>query len=87
MIEFIDKTSSQAGTPLSRDTMMGIQGYISGYVMVKDDGSIFSRNGRGEELTVTVDESGNIVETFKGEKTITKTTSFMADGRIREVIS
>ena len=44
-------------------------------------------NGKGEVLTTVSNNDGSITETFIGEKTITKTTTFNADGSISEVIS
>ena len=51
-----------------------------------EDVSIVETNDCGHTKTTTF--SGNkVVEVFKGEKTITKTTTFNDDGSITEVIS
>ena len=39
MVEFVDKTSEQLGTPINRDNMMAIQGFIG---MTTDSRSILS---------------------------------------------
>ena len=87
MIDFIDKTSTKSGTPINRANLMAIQGFIAKTTTFNDDGSITETNAKGETLTTTFDTSGNIVETFVGEKTISKTTSFGSDGSITEIIS
>ena len=86
MKEFIDKTSSQAGTPINRANLMAIQGFVAKTTKFNTDGSITETNGSGEKLT-TVFGSNTITETFVGSKTIKKTTTFNADGSISEVIS
>ena len=87
MIEFIDKTSEQNGTPVNRENLMAMQGFISVNTIFNADGSITERNSKGETLTAVFNEDGSITETFVGEKIITKTTTFNADGSISEVIS
>ena len=91
MIEFIDKTSAQSGTPINRANLMAIQGFVAKTTVFKDDGSIIETNGRNETLTTTFgkDVSGNdiVTETFVGSKTIVKTTTFNPDGSITEVLS
>ena len=84
MIEFIDKTSEQSGTPINRENLMAMQGFIKNDI-VFENGKIIETNGKGEKLTTEF--SGNqIIEIFVGEKTITKTTSF-SETKISEVIS
>lgn len=86
MIDFIDKTSEQSGTPINRENLMALQGFIATNTAFNDDGSIVETNAKGETLTITMG-NGQIVETFEGEKTITKTTSFNPNGSITEVLS
>lgn len=86
MIEFIDKTSAGTGTPINRQNMMAIQGFDRVTTTFNADGSITEVNGRGETKTTTFQNDGSIVETFVGEKQIKKTTMFLANGTIREVI-
>lgn len=74
MKEFIDKTSSEKGTPLNRATMMAIQGFETKTTVFNDDGSIVETNSNGETKTTEFISDGSIVETFVGEKTIRKTT-------------
>lgn len=88
MIEFIDKTTEQSGTPLNRVNMMGLQGFENNNVSIvtNEDGSytITEVNEDGNTLTVNLvenpDGSTTITETFVGEKTIKKTTTINADG-------
>lgn len=86
MIEFIDKTTEQNGTPLSRKNLMAIQGFIAKNTVFNADGSITETNDNGETLVTAFDEEGNITETFIGEKEITKKTIFNKDGSVSEVI-
>lgn len=86
MIDFIDKTSEQNGTPINRKHLMAIQGFIGNSVVFNDDGSITETNSDGQTKATVFNEDGSITETFVGEKTITKTTTFTESG-IVEVIS
>ncbi len=87
MIEFIDKTSERAGTPINRETLMALQDFISKDIVFNADGSITETNNKGETLVTVFADDGSIVQTFTGEKIITKTTIFNDDGSISEVIS
>lgn len=87
MIEFIDKTSESAGTPLNRANLMGVQGFESAKITFNSDGSITETNSQGQVYTVNFNRDGSISEKFIGTKTITKTTTFNDDGSITEVIS
>lgn len=87
MYEFVDRTSAQSGTPLNREAMMALQGFIAKTTKFLDDGSIVETNYKGQTRTTTVLSNGSIREVFKGEKTITKVTTFNEDGSISEVIS
>lgn len=86
MIDFIDKTTEQTGTPINRENLMAIQGFIAKNTVFNADGSITETNGKGEALTTVFNGDGSITETLVGAKTITKTTTFNAGG-ISEVIS
>jgi hypothetical protein len=87
LIEFIDKTSDQNGTPINRENLMAMQGFIATNTVFNDDGSITETNNNGEVLTTIFNEDDTITEIFVGEKTITKTTIFNSDNSISEVIS
>lgn len=86
MIEFIDKTSTQSGTPINRANLMAIQGFVAKTTVFNADGSITETNGKGEKLTTVFNADGSITQTFVGTKTIVKTTTFN-EGSITEVIS
>ena len=86
MIDFIDKTSEQNGTPINRENLMAMQGFIANNTVFNDNGNITETNGKGEVLTTVFNDDGSITETFAGEKTITKTTTFNSDGSISEAI-
>ena len=66
--------------------MMAIQDFIAKDTVFNADGSITETNSKGETLTTIFNEDGSIIETFVGEKTITKTITFDANGNIKEVI-
>ena len=87
MLEFIDKTSTQSGTPINRANLMAMQGFIAKTTVFNADGSVVETNGKGETLTTVFNEDGSITETFVGTKTIVKTTVFNDDGSITEVLS
>ena len=87
MIDFIDKTSEQNGTPINRENLMALQGFIANNTVFNADGSITETNNKGETLTTIFNDDSSITEIFVGEKTITKTISFDLNGNISEVIS
>lgn len=87
MIDFIDKTSDQAGTPINRANLMAMQGFIATNTVFNSDGSITETNSKGASLITSFNADGSITETFVGDKTITKTTTFNSDGSITEVVS
>lgn len=88
MIEFVDKTSEQDGTPINRKSLMAMQGFDNNNVSIVEDenGNITVTETNGDNHTlmvnITEDDDGNItvVETFFGEKNITKTTTINKDG-------
>lgn len=87
MIEFIDKTEERAGTKLNRKNLMAMQGFINQETMfVESDGSIVVTNADGHTTTTRFNSDGSITETFVGEKTITKTTTFEGNKIIEVVI-
>lgn len=86
MIDFIDKTSEQNGTPINRENMMAIQGFIGMTTEKQADGSILQINAEGHTLLTTKNVDGSITQTFTGEKVITKKIT-KQDGKIVEVIS
>ena len=93
MVEFIDKTSEQSGTPINRENMMAIQGFVSTQTLpptkneLGEEQIIQINTETNEQLITTFKLNGQIEEKFIGEKTITKTTTFNDDGSISEVIS
>lgn len=87
MIEFIDKTTTQNGTPINRANLMAIQGFVAKTTVFNADGSITETNGKNETLRTVFNTDGSITETFTGSKTIVKTTTFNTDGSITEVLS
>lgn len=86
MKEFIDKTTAQDGTKIDRAAMLAVQGFEAKTTIMKSDGSIEESNSAGEKLTTRF-EGNKVIETLVGVKTITKTTTFNADGSITEVLS
>ena len=87
MIDFIDRTTEQSGTPINRENLMAMQGFIATNTVFNSDGSITETNSKGERLITSFNADGSITERFVGDKTITKNTTFNDDGSITEVIS
>ena len=83
MIEFIDKTSEQLGTPINRENMMGLQGYVAESVVFGEN-SITRTNSKGEVETATFGEN-TITKVFVGDKTITQTVTFTENGYTKEL--
>ena len=64
MIEFIDKTSEQNGTPINRDNMMALQDFVAKDTVFNSDGSI-TETFVGEKTiikTTTFNTNGSISE-------------------------
>lgn len=87
MIEFIDKTSEQNGTPINRENMMALQGFVGNSIVFNSDGSITETNSKAETLTtVPINIDGMSTQIFVGKKTITKNCYFKPNA-ISEVLS
>lgn len=87
MVEFIDKTETQGGTPINRANMMALQGFKGKTVSVSADGkTIVETNDDGHTLTTTISNT-TVTEVFVGAKTIKRTLTFNSDGSVTEVIS
>lgn len=86
MVEWIDKTADQNGTPINRANLMAMQGFIGLNIAYDNDGSIIETNSNGETLKTIKNSDGSYTQIFTGEKTITKTTTFNENGTITEVI-
>ena len=87
MIEFVDKTLIQNGTPINRANLMAMQGFLAKTTTFNTDGSITETNGNGERMVTKFNSDGSITETFSGKYTIIKNTKFNTDGSITEVLS
>ena len=85
MIEFIDKTSEQSGTPINRSNMMAIQGFVGATATINADGSISETNAEGHTVTAKFNADGSITQIFTGQKIITKKT-YLNENTVREVI-
>lgn len=86
MKEFIDKTFEKSGTPLNRNNLMALQGFISATIVFNDDdGSITEINENGEVKKTIFNDDGSITEMFMGEKIISKTTTMNDNGSISEI--
>ena len=82
VIDFIDKTSEQDGTPLNRENLMGIQGYQKETVVFGD--TIIKTNDKDETETITFTEN-QIIKQFVGKKNITQTITFTENGYTKEL--
>lgn len=85
MIDFIDKTEEQSGTPINRKNMMGIQGFTNKSIIFEDDGSVTEEFENGEKLNTKVNNFADITQTFFGQKNITKDL-FVVGNSIREEV-
>jgi hypothetical protein len=85
MIDFIDKTEEQSGTPINRKNMMGIQGFSNRSIIFKEDGSVTEEFENGEKLNTKVINFADITQTFSGQKNITKNL-FMVGNIIQEEV-
>lgn len=86
MIDFIDKTTDQNGTPLNRKNLMAIQGFEAMTTEKRSDGSILQTSSDGATLLTVKNSDGSISQTFTGTKTITKKIT-KTGNKITEVIS
>lgn len=86
MVDFVDKTNEQDGTPINRKNLMAIQGFIGMTTEKQADGSILQTNAEGQTLLTVKNVDGSITQTFTGDKVITKTIKKEND-KIVEVIS
>ena len=82
MINFIDKTSTESGTPINRANLMALQGFEAKTTVFETDGSITETNAKGEVKRTTFLEKG-VIEVFGN---LHKRTNFNADGTITETI-
>lgn len=87
MFDFIDRTSTESGTPINRKAMMALQGFEAKTTLFNDNGSIVEINADGHTLTTTFNPDGSVTEVFVGKKTITRTTRFVGNTVIEEVLS
>jgi hypothetical protein len=83
LIDFIDKTSEQNGTPINRENLMGVQGYVAETVVFGNN-SITKTNSKSEKETITFSDN-KIIKNFVGEKTITQTITFTNNGYKKEL--
>lgn len=87
MIDFIDKTSEQNGTPINRANLMAIQGFENNNIVFNSDGSITETNNNGEVLTMQpLNIEGIFTQTLVGKKKVVKNVYFSPQG-IQGVIS
>lgn len=78
-------TVTDPGTPITRNLLMAMQGFIGCDVTINDNGSITETNSDGETLVTSIDEDGNVVEIFTANGiSIAKQTTFSVDGSIHE---
>lgn len=75
------------GTPINRENMMAIQGFV-GMTTEKKDGGVLQTNSNGDKLFTIKNTDDSITQTFTGKngKVITKTIK-KENGKIVEVIS
>lgn len=89
MINWVDHIEgSVEGTPVNRKRLMAMQGFEASTTAFNSDGTIDETFSDGVVKT-TFNSDGSITEKFTATdgKVITKTTKFLSDGSIQEVIS
>ena len=76
------------GTPINRELLMAMQGFVAGTTVFNADGSITETGASGTKVT-TFGSDGSITETFTGSSgnAITMKTVFNSDGSITTTIS
>lgn len=76
------------GTPINRDLLMAMQGFVASNTVFNSDGSITETGSTGTKVT-TFNSDGSITETFTGESgmVLVKKTTFNSDGSISTVVS
>lgn len=75
------------GTPINRENMMAIQGFIGMTTEKQADGSILQTNADGHTLLTVKNSDGSITQIFTGEKLVITKIITKQDGKIVEVIS
>lgn len=87
-VEFADD-AVEPGTPVNRELLMDLQGFAAKTTAFNADGSITETDPNSGAVKTTVfNSSGSITETLKKDgSSITKTTTFLANGNIQEVVS
>lgn len=87
MKDFIDKTSSKAGTPINRANLMAVQGFVSGKTTFNSsDNTITETNDNGETMVTKFNTDGSITQTFTGERTIEKKITFSGNTITEKVV-
>lgn len=89
MINWVDKVEGVTeGTRVNRHRLMSMQGFEDINTTFNSDGTI-SETGEDGVVKTTFNPDGTISEKFTATdgKVITKTTTFLQDGSIQEVIS
>lgn len=76
MRDFIDKTSTQNGTPINRDYLMALQGFDSIGNTITISGNKIEEYNPYAKRTITFIDENRIEDVFEGEKMITKETTF-----------
>ena len=77
MRDFIDKTSTQSGTPINRDNLMALQGFDT--LSIRIDGNEIREESDYYGTRIITINDGDITEVFRGKKTIKKITTFWND--------
>lgn len=75
----LDDSAKVEGTPLNRENMMAVQGFIAETTVYIDNGATRT-NSLGQTLTTAVNSDGSVTETFTGDKTITRTIKLKSMG-------
>lgn len=85
MVDFKDKTSEENGTPINRENLMAMQGFISKEYSNIGNATI-ETNSKGETLRTAIYPDRYVITFISGDKTITKTIFVENERIVREEI-
>ena len=83
-----EDNATTTGTPINRELLMAMQGFVAGTTTFNSDGSVTETGPSGTKVT-TFGSDGSITEKFTGAsgKAITMKTVFNSNGSITTTIS
>ena len=74
------------GTPINRENLMAIQGFIGNVISVDNNGNIIQTNSKNETKIITPLINGARKTIFEGAKIMTIKTSFDTNGILEKLL-